>query len=653
MKKMYLLPAITTTRQTRIDSAHARHGMNTAGTWIYGPHYNPDNPKKPIVGIMPPIHCQAPVQLYYTADYAVKVSLRAREATSATNLFRELAQQEKPDRQRRELVRIAEEISTYQKQHDSARQTVESLTRTIEASTTSPADRLSAWTQREQEKAIAKKALEHKEALEQRMTSTSASDRAQLVQEAILAGLDPLNATDLDGAFKRMVNAAGRAIADLASPDALRSTRTYLHPISTEEAQAEKEAHPDVVTIDPATGEEVTTPCKVPYNVKGGNSAGYYTIERREQTKARPAGWYRVHHYATIAPYVSFETFATGESTEPIAKNNGINAIETVSDREQIEALIDRANLTEREREVVLKLCDQTAKRHAEEARQQSLAESAEAIAKASRKHKSTRQQEAQAKAESAYNSALWDSAFTRAGIYAKTTRHDIKRRVIAKMTKARRAPEPMTPAEQAEQERQSWERMQGNRYRGQTHAEQALSIDLLGAVTTWASAQSYKPATRWAELTEAPQAISKDEAEAIAQARETARAEHLARHAEDIARLSYRQRLAPDKLRAWDSLTPAQQTARATADGLRAKADRLSTRASEAEHEASKAEARAEQARKSTAGRALLPAYQIQARALAEHEASKARATADKLRAEAIATEARAREAESKAPQI
>ena len=439
---MKLLTTTTTTRQNRIDNAHARHDLNTTGTWRATEN-----------GIEPPIHRQTPEQLYSTADKAVFFALRAREATSATNLFRELSQSAPTDRQRRELVRIAEEISYYERQHSRARAEIEALTRIIDSTKTNPAERLTAWQSREELKQTAKKALEHVQSLEQRISNTSTSDREQLVPSAIIAGLDPENATDPEGAFRRMTNSAGRAISELASPDALRSTRTKLAPITAEEARAELEAHPDIITIDPLTGEEIATPAHIAFNVKGGNSAGYYTIENRPATKTRPAGWYKVSHYATVAPYVSFETFATGENAEPIAKNNGINAIETISDREELEALINRANLTEREREIVFKLCDQTAKHHAERAHHEAIEAGREAIAKADKAHRAQERQRAERRAERAYNTALWDSAFTRAGIYAQSTRSKTQARIIEQMRKARSTAEPLTPAEEAERD--------------------------------------------------------------------------------------------------------------------------------------------------------------------------------------------------------
>ena len=140
---MKLLTTTTTTRQTRIDNAHARHDLNTAGTWRATPE-----------GIEPPIHRQTPAQLYSTADKAVFFALRAREATSATNLFKELSQSAPTDRQRRELVRIAEEINDYQRQHSRARAEIEALTRIIDSTKTAPAERLDAWKRREQARSV-------------------------------------------------------------------------------------------------------------------------------------------------------------------------------------------------------------------------------------------------------------------------------------------------------------------------------------------------------------------------------------------------------------------------------------------------------------------------------------------------------------------
>ena len=588
---MKLLPATTTTRQNRIDSACTRHDLNTIGTWRATEN-----------GIEPPIYRQTPEQLYNTADKAVFFALRAREATSATNLFKELSQSAPTDRQRRELVRIAEEISDYQRQHDRARAEIEALTRIIDSTKTNPAERLTAWKSREQAKQTARKALEHVQALEQRISNTSTSDREQLVQSAIIAGLDPENATDPAGAFRRMTNSAGRAISDLASPDALRSTRTKLTPITAEEARAEREAHPDIITIDPLTGEEITTPAHIPFNVKGGHSAGFYTIENRPATKTRPAGWYRVSHYATVAPYVSFETFATGENAEPIAKNNGINAIETISDREELEALINRANLAEREREVVFKLCDQTAKHHAEQAHHEAIEAGREAIAKADKAHRAQERQRAERRAERAYNNALWDSAFTRAGIYAQSTRSKTQARIIEQMRKARSTAEPLTPAEEAERAQKRTARDMTRKPQGGRTTTEARA-DLI-AWTATDPGRAYKPVICWNDLTETPQSLTPAELEAVQAQQEAERKTHIEAHRADITRAQFRQeQIARPRqhitafpaldaqwiaLRMWDRMTPAEQDktiAQAQAEAeARAELERIAERTARAE---------------------------------------------------------------------
>lgn len=588
---MRLLTTTTTTRQTRIDNAHARHDLNTAGTW-----------RATADGIEPPIHRQTPEQLYQTADKAVFFAIRAREATSATNLFRELSQSAPTDRQRREITRIAEEISDHQRQHSRARAEIEALTRIIDSTKTAPAERLDAWKRREQAKQTAKKALERVQSLEQRINDTTTSDREQLVQVAIIAGLDPENATDPDRAFKRMTNSAGREISNLASPDALRSTRTKLTPITAEEAQAEREAHPDIITIDPLTGEEITTPAHVPFNVKGGQSAGYYTIEYRPATKTRPAGWYKVSHYATVAPYVSFETFATGENAEPIAKNGGINAIETISDREELEALINRANLTEREREIVLKLCDQTAKRHAEQAHHEAIEAGREAIAKADKAHRAQERQRAERRAERAYNTALWDSAFTRAGIYAQSTRSKTQTRIIEQMRKARSTAEPLTPAEEAERAQKRTARDMTRKPQGGRATTEARA-DLI-AWTATDPGRACKPVIRWHDLTETPQTLTPAEIEAGQTRARAERTAQIEAHRADIARAQFRQeQIARPRqrgtafpaldaqwiaLRMWDRMTPAEQDktiAQAQAEAeARAELERITERTARAE---------------------------------------------------------------------
>lgn len=536
--KIYLLPAITATRAHRMEQAHNRHSISTNGTWTADEAGN----------ITPPIHRQSGEQLYQTADKAVFFALRAREEKSGVDLFRQLAQSAPADRTRRQLTRIGQEAMEAEQEHDRQRAIVEAMTAIYRSTKATPAERVNAWEQAEEAKAKAESARKRAEALQAVISNGTASEREQLVQVAVMAGLDPICAENPAEAFRHMTNSAGRAIATLSAPDALRSTTTKLHPITAEEAQRERSAHPDVESIDPNTGDEVSTPAKVAFNVRSGITAGYYTIEYREQTKRRPAGWYRVSHYHTTAPYVSYETFATGEGAEAIAKNDGINAITTQSAREEIEALILRANLTERERMVVLKLTDNTARKHAEQAHHKATAEAVKRIAQADPKNRKRTERRAKAEAEEAYSKTLWESAFTRAGIYAKTTRREMQARIVDRLEQARTAPEEQTPAEAKEAEARRWKSMQANRRRGGASTAPARfdALAMWQAVADKTTAP--RPVVRWTESGHAPQTMTAEEVRAEAEARRAEQAERMTAHAEDIAIMEYRRAFTQDR---------------------------------------------------------------------------------------------------------
>ena len=140
--------------------------------------------------------------------------------------------------------------------------------------------------------------------------------------------------------FRAVINAVGRAIGHLASPEALNSTKTKSRPADPAEVR---------VWLDKygATGADV----KIPANIKRARASDCFcTMEYRDTKTAR--GWYLITHYVTIAPYQYIEAYTEDENgeTDPAYLKSYNPFVDSMGAIERIEALAERANLTERER---------------------------------------------------------------------------------------------------------------------------------------------------------------------------------------------------------------------------------------------------------------------------------------------------------------
>ena len=595
-----LLPAETLTRQTITARAASRHPLTPCPCW----YTTPD-------GVTVPDIDTAAAYVMTLADRATFYALRARHEKSGVQMFADLMNQTKSDQTARRMTEHGTAALIAEREHAAAVERITIFDSIAHSQTASPADVIAASIAAEQERQTRNTARQHADSHNAIISNATASDREQLVQAAALWAVEHWDEVTADpaGIVRGMTNAAGRAIAELAAPDALRSTRTKWTPITPEQAANERAAHPDITTIDPTTGEETTTPAKIPFTVREGTAAGYYQIEytegskpRKDGTQSRPAGWYKVSHYHTAAPYISYEVFVDGNPAA-IVKNDGINAITNQTAAEEVAALADRANLTAKEREVISKLTDNTARAAAEQAHHEATEKGRDSVAAASKDHKARARARATATAEAAYTAALWDSAFQRSGIYAKSTRHDIRSRITTALDKARTAPEQLTAEEQEEATRRHWEREQRSRTRYRQRGQQESRPDIITAYSRAAATLgALKPVISWSESGHAPQTLTPEEVKAEATARERERLEYIASHAADIARLNHRrqtytsprQTLTPwnalDAQAAarvfWDSFTPAEQD-----ESIQAyKAEQAAEAAARAEQERRKA---------------------------------------------------------------
>lgn len=464
------------------------------------------------------------------AHVAAFLAIRAREQASGLDLMRRLAQQQSPDRQREDIPRIAGEALAARAAHDQHREQAAALQAIADRVSTPAEQSAEAAALAAVERHAAAVALAHAERLERVITTTSHSDRADISQAA---------AAELwnTGNFAAACKAAGRAIAAVAAAQGCTATRTKVFPITAEEAQQERAAHPNAE--------------RIPFNVQGGNSttAGFYTIEYRN-SKRFPSGWYRVNHYHTTAPYISFEVFASGEAAEAVSTlqtNGGINAITNQQAAEDIAALFDRARLSDRERIVCRYMLDNTAAAAGAQAVAEHQQRTAEAKAAAnSPKAAQQIQRRADERTEEIRAAAIRHNAMTRAAIYSERTQRDILKRIREKLEAAKSAPAEQPTA--AELERRMWERMQSNRSRYSRSRYTSAAPAVIPAVTIYTDTSaapteyaSYNPVfverVNPAEL----RTVTAAELEAEAKAAQAARAAHAAAHAAEIMRTDYR----------------------------------------------------------------------------------------------------------------
>lgn len=472
-------------------------------------------------------------------DTAAFLTIRARHQSAATPIFRDLANAQSRDRRALMAAEQSAREDEHRAAHDEHRKDADTLQAIADRKTTDPATARAYAKQAKSHRKAAEVEQSRAESLRKVREALTLSDRADLMQAAAVAYW-------MTGDIGNACRAAGREVSRIASPDALTATRTKLHPISAERAAAERAAHPDIVTIDPMSGEETATPCKVPFNVRGA-STGFYTIEYRIYKNTDPAegnvsGWYRVDHYHTAAPYISYEQFAAGEAAQAITTNGGINAILCQADADAITAFFDRANLTERERLIALAAADLTAERHADAARAEYWQTRRPAIKALPKSRRRAAIIESIAAAENAARRAKWDNAFDRNGIHKESerTRQRIKAAIDKQLTAALYAADPLTPADLAERERVYWEREQRNNRRG-ILTPSADRADLVGAVAAKAATMRFKPVIAWREDYPAPCPIDPQRAAEDARAAQATRAAFLHDHRADRARMEYR----------------------------------------------------------------------------------------------------------------
>ena len=483
-----LLPEVTKTRADRIKAAESRHSIPT-GTWTITP--NGIRPDPLTIAYWADRGSIAHgEQLYLTAESATSYALRIRLTSAPTDLLFNLVNAWREDTAARgnaaKLTKATEAETEWYEAADLAKayQAIADRASTeaaeARAAAVAAADyRAAAAYHREEAQAITKAALEP--------TST---DRADLTQAAALAAVLAIReGIDPNEGFHAMQQAASRAIK--AAPDLMTNRRRHWERITEAQAAEWNEAHPPINSIDPDTGEEVQKPCKVDFNVKGSGRRGLMWVQWREASKHKPtdprhraADWYLCKEYPTMPDKVSFEVWSGNRANAAeIADNGGINLINDQSDTEQLTALFEAANLTDRERKICLALVDHTAAKHGQAAADD---------------YYKTNPNGTAAGAEEARKAAAILSAMTRNGIYSKAAKYTALSRIKAKLTQAAEGITHSPKPTKAEREARQIAALHRNRKTAGTRPDTDSRPDLVGIICNHYNGRSGKPCIRW-----------------------------------------------------------------------------------------------------------------------------------------------------------
>ena len=304
--------------------------------------------------------------IYTTAEKAVYIALRARHEKSGLQFLADLQNDQTNDRIARNAPEIAGRIADLQADHDSHTAGAAYFDAQAHRITLHHVERAVAQSLANDLKTKAHREQTQLNDLYNALNITF-SDCADLVQTACLQILEneqnpapitpgilasygadtpeDLTPEDLAQAqnaanFRTVINAVGRAIGDIARPEALNRTTTIKTPATPGEVQ-------NWVALYGDTGKAV----KIPQTVKRSRASDCYDTMEYLTTKTAP-GWYRIRHYVTVAPYQYIETYTEDEDgeTDPAYLKSYNPFIDSVGALEQIEELYTTAKLTDRQK---------------------------------------------------------------------------------------------------------------------------------------------------------------------------------------------------------------------------------------------------------------------------------------------------------------
>lgn len=319
--------------------------------------------------------------IYTTAEKAVYIALKARHEKSGLNFLHELQNAQHTDRTARRGQEYAEQINIAEEELEELRQELAELQadkNTADRNAVNlknSAELRKAWAVTSQQlehpikdhKNRITRLITHISALYEKLATTY-TDRADLTQTAVLQILEneknpaPITSTVLavygvDTAeelteseradaqqranFRAVINAVGRAVSDIATPEALNRTTTKVQQATAEEVA-------DFIATYGGIGSEY----KAPYTTKRARASDcYITIEERH-TKTQN-GYYKVFHYKTVAPYQYIESYTEDENGESDAQylKTYNPFVSNSADLDRLEELYTNANLTDRQRQ--------------------------------------------------------------------------------------------------------------------------------------------------------------------------------------------------------------------------------------------------------------------------------------------------------------
>lgn len=333
--------AIIDTHAQRIRAAIARHTLPTLDP-ITLPDHMPTT-----------TDAERAANIYTTAHAAVAVCLRARDmyGTGNARMIADLRRLWGADHhwqaaadmsQAADLMRVQAEQERDQA-HDLTAE-ADRLDKTADKLTTSTTDRekltKAAATMR-------KEAAKHNEAakrltadaldIDKHLATLTASDREDIVHTAAAAVMACTYSDTESDVFGKTCRAAGKLI------DAHRAARaggykTKVHHMGdtlTNGKVTHRASEEENAAAYDAWCKQYPGAVKVPFAVREGTAAGYYTAEWRD-SKQFPAGYYRISHYVTEA---AAELAAAMDLTKPQRVNNA-----------DVVELVKAAGLTSRQR---------------------------------------------------------------------------------------------------------------------------------------------------------------------------------------------------------------------------------------------------------------------------------------------------------------
>ena len=291
---------------------------------------------------------------------AAYIAIRARTRLTGLAYLQDLQAHAKADSRRASVHMYAETAATAMAEHDkhqaaaeAAAEEAHNARRMARNVTTDPADleALQEYADRMEREAMkhreaAAMALAHAQDVDKVIATTSTSDRADIVQAAVVAFLDAMAGEDMgdhearDAAFYVAIKAAGNALHAMAAAKGHPHTKTAKTHISAEQARAWFDTYGE-------GGKE-------PYTIRGGMESGYKTVEHRTPKDGSPAGYYMVYHYKSYTP-------------KPL--DEACDKPAPAVDDSDLQALFDRAKLSARERDALQLLTEDSTDPRAEAVR--------------------------------------------------------------------------------------------------------------------------------------------------------------------------------------------------------------------------------------------------------------------------------------------